>query len=127
MAVGTGVAVYGGASRAGDACHCFKAGETGVDGEIDQRLKLGACLGGDAVAVARESMRGEAQHQAAVTAIGDNEVGAAADHHAGEAHGAGEAAGGDEGVLILGLGIEIGRAADGEARIPGERGALQNG
>ena len=68
-----------------------------------------------------------AQHDAAKAGVGNDQVGAAADHHGFHAARARDTEGGDERLDAAGFGIEVGGTADAEARIAGERGAFGNG
>jgi len=56
----------------------------------------------------------------------NHEVGAAADHHGGNAARARGGESGDEGFDIAGLGVEIGGASDPESRVTGERSVHEN-
>ena len=96
-------------------------------GEIDQVLKHGAGAGGDARAIGCERVLGVAQHQAAEALVGNDQVGAAAgDTDRGAAFPRG-GEGRDERLLVAGLGKEIGRSADAEPGIAGERSVGGNG
>ena len=84
----------------------------------------GAALGDEAVAGRRDPPRAVADHQAAVAAVADQDVGAEPEEELGHT---GSAGGGDGVRQVVGArgGIEeVGRAADAEGGVGGERLAL---
>ena len=77
-------------------------------------------------AVRGDGVVGEAQHQAAVAGVGDNQVGAASGHHH---RGPALARRGNrrhEGAFVARLGEQVGLSADAEASVLGQRGAGGN-
>ena len=81
MAVRAGVAVHARTDRTGNAGQRFETLQTAVDGEIHQILEDRAGVALDTVPRRQHTPRHEAQHDAAKAEIGDDQVGAAADHH----------------------------------------------
>ena len=68
----------------------------------------------------------EAQHDAAESGVGNDQVRPAADHYEIETAFSGDCQGRDERFHVAGFGINVRRAADSEARIPGEGNASRN-
>ena len=127
MAVGAGIAVDGSAGPAGDAGQRLQAFQAAVDGEVHQVLQLGAGAGGDAIALGAQGVAAVAQHQAAIPAVGDDQVSAAADHDDRNAAGLGRVKRFEKGVFRAGLGVQIGRPAHAEARMTRQRDAGRKG
>ena len=121
MPVRAGVAIDRGAHPAWDARERFQAPETSSVGEIHEVLKYGPRPGGDPRAIGLQRVLGIAQHQAAETLVGNDQVGAAAgDADLGAALPRGFHCR-DERLLVARFGKEIGRSADAESGIAGQR------
>jgi len=126
VAIRAGIAVDRRAHGAGNASEGLQALEAALDGEIHQVLEDRAGVRQDAPAGGHEAVAAVAQHDATEAAVGNHEVGASADHHGGNAARARGGERGDEGLHIAGLGVEIGRPPNPEARVTGERNAHGN-
>ena len=126
MAIGAGIAIDRRADRAGNARQGFQALQAALDGEIHQVLQDRAGVRHDASVGGHEAVAAVAQHHATEAAVGDHQVGAPADHHGRNAARARGGQGGDEGLGIAGLGVEIGRAPNAESRVTGERNVCGN-
>ena len=121
MAVGAGVAVDRRADRTGDAGERLQALQSVRDGEVHQVLQDGTGIGVDAAVGRHQPFRAKTQHDAAESLVGDDQVGAAADDHGLEAALLRRPQSSDEGFRAAGFRIQVGRAADAESRITGER------
>ena len=80
MAVGARVSVDRRSHRSGNAGHGFQAAQPVIDRIIHQRLQLGPSLGANGIALTFDSLRGQAQHNPIEALIGDDQIGALADH-----------------------------------------------
>jgi len=118
MAIGTGIAVDGGAGPAGNARQRFQTLQTAIDREIDQTLQFGSGAGRDAVSLGAERVAAVAQHQAAIAAVGNNQIGAAADYHHRNARAFGRPQRIEKGRLRAGLRVQIGRPSHAETGMP---------
>ena len=105
----------------------FEALQAACDGEIDEVLEQRPGLRDDAAIGGQQAVGAIAEDDAAKAVIGDNQVGAAADDDRGQPAGAHLGQGGDEGFGAAGFGVDIGRAADAESRVEGQRSACRNG
>ena len=125
--VGAGIAINSRANRTGDAGHGFEAAQAEVNAEIDQGLEGGAAFGinGDALRV--DFMIDKLEDHSAEAFVGHDEIGASADHDRVETAGFGELQSLREPFGIAGFDEEIGRSADAETRVAGERRIPQHG
>src|SRR5690242_8466324 len=127
MPVRSGIAIDGRAYRTGNPGERLETLQAAVYGEIDQVLEDGAAIGHHAVARGQDALRDEAQDDAAEAVVGYNEVRPAADHDVVLPAGAGYAKGGNESLDAGGFGVDVGGAAQGEARVAGKRRVGENG
>ena len=95
-------------------------------GEIDEILKHGPGPGHDARAIGAQRGLAESQHKTAEALVGNDQVGAAAgDTNLGAAL-PGGGKGSDERLLVACLGKQIGRSANAEPGVAGQRSAGRN-
>jgi hypothetical protein len=93
---------------------------------VHEVLKHGARLNRNNRSVCGDLGAREFENDAAIAGVGDDQVAAAADDSEWQSAGAGDIKCRDECIGALRFGKEVGRAADGEARMEGERNLREN-